>query len=128
MGQRDQDARRVRLHGRAAPRREAVRSARRPSTPRRDDPDDDGADWLGDELARQRHARDEERADAAAFVAWALAQIGDDRRRLVLERTLDGVPAEDIAAELDVSMANLYAIRSRAMKDMRKLHDRWYGP
>ena len=36
----------------------------------------------------------------------------------MLERTLDGVPAEDIAAELDVSMDNLYAIRSRAMKDL----------
>ena len=59
------------------------------------------------------------------FVAWALPQIADDRRRLVIERTLDGVPAEDIADELGVSMANLYAIRSRGMKDLRKLKDRY---
>ena len=110
-------------------RRAAKQSARETSLDARDDdPDDDGADWLGDELALQWYAGEEERADAAAFVAWALPQIADDRRRLVLERTLDGSPAEDIAAELEVSMANLYAIRSRAMKDMRKLHDRWYGP
>ena len=92
-----------------------------------DDPDDDGIDWIGAALSRRRHARDEEVADAAAFVAWALGRISDDRRRLVLERTLDGVPAEDIAAELDVSMDNLYAIRSRAVKDLRRLHDDWYG-
>jgi DNA-directed RNA polymerase specialized sigma24 family protein len=92
-----------------------------------DDPDDDGADWLGDELALQWYAGEQERVDAADFVTWALPQIADGRRRLVLERTLDGVPAEDIAAELDVTMANLYAIRSRAVKDMRKLHEWWYG-
>jgi DNA-directed RNA polymerase specialized sigma24 family protein len=79
--------------------------------------------WKGDEAAHQRRRRDDEKTEAAGFVAWGLQQIDDDRRRLVLERTLDGVPAEDIAAELDVSMANLYAIRSRAVKDLSKLKD-----
>jgi RNA polymerase sigma factor (sigma-70 family) len=105
----------------------AKQSEREVSLDPRPEDQDDGGDWLGDEPARRRHDRDEERADAAAFVAWALPQIADYRRRLVLERTLDGVPAEDIAAELDVSMANLYAIRSRAVKDLRRLQDRWYG-
>ena len=74
-------------------RRAAQRSERETSLDARDDdPDDDGADWT-----RRRAGpaavtrRDEERADAADFVAWALPQIADDRRRLVLERTLDGV-------------------------------------
>jgi RNA polymerase sigma factor (sigma-70 family) len=85
-------------------------------------------EWRGDELAQQRHRRDEERSDAAAFVAWALPQLGNDRRRLVIERTLDGVPAEDIAEELEVTMENLYALRSRGLKDMRALSDRWFEP
>lgn len=109
-------------------RQAAKRSARETAFGvRDDDPDDGGVDWLGDELAQRQHAREQQRVDASDFVAWALPQINDDRRRLVLDRTLDGVPAEDIAAELDVSMDNLYAIRSRAVKDLRKLHDDWYG-
>ena len=82
-------------------------------------------DWKGDAHATEVHLRDAEKAEAAGFIAWALPQIDDERRRLVLERGLDGVPAEDIAAELGVSMANLYAIRSRGVKDLRKLKDRY---
>ena len=44
---------------------------------------------------------------------------------LVIGRHIDGGLHEDIATELDVSMANLYAIRSRAVKDLRKLKDRY---
>jgi DNA-directed RNA polymerase specialized sigma24 family protein len=82
-------------------------------------------EWKGDARADEVHRRDAEKAEAAGFVAWAMPQIDDERRRHVLERTLDGVPAEDIAAELDVSMANLYAIRSRGVKDLRRLKDRY---
>jgi RNA polymerase sigma factor (sigma-70 family) len=89
------------------------------------DPETSNPDWKGAAKAHEAYRRDVEKAEAEGFVAWALPQIGDDRRRLVLERTLDGVPAEDIAAELDVSMANLYAIRSRGLKDLRKLRDRY---
>ena len=92
------------------------------------DPERANPGWRGDELAEQRHRRDEERADAASFVEWALPQIPDDRRRLVIERTLDGVPAADIARELAVSMDNLYALRSRGLKDLSKLSDQWYEP
>src|SRR4051794_1648443 len=89
------------------------------------DPERTNPDWKGDEAAQERHRRDAQKGEAADFVGWALPQIDDERRRLVLERTLDGVPAETIAAELDVSMANVYAIRSRAVKDLRKLKDRY---
>jgi RNA polymerase sigma factor (sigma-70 family) len=89
------------------------------------DPETSNPDWKGAAKAEQTYLRDAEKAEAAGFVAWALPQIGDDRRRLVLERTLDGVPADEIAAELGVGMDNLYAIRSRAVKDLRKLKDRY---
>ena len=81
--------------------------------------------WKGAAKAEETFRRDAEKSEAAGFIAWALPQITDERRRLVLERTLDGVPAEDIAAELGVTMANLYAIRSRGIKDLRKLKDRY---
>ena len=81
--------------------------------------------WKGAAKAEETFRRDAEKAEAADFMEWALPQITDERRRLVLERTLDGVPAEDIAAELGVTMANLYAIRSRGIKDLRKLKDRY---
>jgi len=109
-------------------RRGAKRTARETSLDARTSPEDDettGSPWKEAELARQQQRRDGERGEAADFVAWALPQIGDERRRQVLERTLDGVPAEEIASELGVSMDNLYAIRSRAVKDMRKLRERW---
>ena len=59
--------------------------------------DDEGAvsgiwDRQLGELAEQRRRRDDEHAEARGFVAWALPQIADERRRTVLERTLDGVP------------------------------------
>ena len=89
------------------------------------DPETANPDWKGAAKAHEDYAREGEKADAEDFMAWALAQIGDDRRRLVIERGLDGVPAEEIAAELGVSMANLYAIRSRGIKDLRKLKGRY---
>jgi RNA polymerase sigma factor (sigma-70 family) len=78
------------------------------------------------ELAHEQHRRTGERAEAADFLAWALPRIDDERRRLVLERTLDGTSAEDLAAELDVSMANLYQLRSRGVKELARLHAEWH--
>jgi DNA-directed RNA polymerase specialized sigma24 family protein len=73
--------------------------------------------------AHEEHRRERERADAREFVAWGLPQLKDARRRLVLERSLDGVPAEAIAAELDVSLPNLYQLRSRGLKELAKLKE-----
>src|SRR5262249_33596611 len=82
-----------------------------------DDPwaDDEGAvssPWdrqLGD-LAADRVRRDDEQTEARDFVTWALAQVANERQRIVLERTLDGVPGTEIAEELGVSMQNLYQL------------------
>jgi len=83
--------------------------------------------WKDDELAQQQHARDEERGDASDFVAWALPQLTIERRRRAVEDMLDGVPAEDTAAELGVEMPNLYQLRTRGLKDLAKLRGQWYG-
>jgi hypothetical protein len=82
---------------------------------------EDGPDsaWHAREAAR-RHARDEERAEAREFVAWALPQLSEDRRR-VLELTLQGAEVAEIMRELDVSRDNAYQLRSRGLKDLARL-------
>jgi RNA polymerase sigma factor (sigma-70 family) len=105
--------------------RRAAKRTRRETSFDVADPETTNPEWKGAKKAEEDYLRDAEKAEAAGFIAWALPQIDDDRRRLVLERTLDGQPGEEIAAELDVSMANLYAIRSRGLKDLRKLRDRY---
>ncbi len=76
------------------------------------------------EIALERQTRESERAEASGFLAWALPQI-DERRRIVVERTLDGIPAEAIAAELGVTMVNLYQLRRRGLKDLARLWREW---
>jgi DNA-directed RNA polymerase specialized sigma24 family protein len=75
--------------------------------------------------AHEEHAREGERADARGFVIWGLEQVADARRRRVLEGTLDGVPAEEIAAELDVTLDNLYQLRSRGLRELARLKERY---
>ena len=71
--------------------------------------------------AEEEQRRAEERDDARDAVAHALPRLADARQRVVVERTLDGVPAEAIAAELGVSMDNLYQLRSRGLKALGRL-------
>ena len=91
------------------------------------DPERTNPGWKGDVLAQEQYRREAETGEAEEFADWAIPQIADHRRRLVMERTRAQVPAEDIAAELGVKMDNLYKIRERAVKDMRALWDRWNG-
>ena len=79
--------------------------------------------WDTEEAARI-HAREEERAEAREFVEWALAQLSGDRRR-VLELTLHGAELPEIMRELGVSRDNAYQLRSRGLKDLRALKERF---
>jgi DNA-directed RNA polymerase specialized sigma24 family protein len=103
--------------------REAARRTRR--EPSLDETVDDVPryEWRVAELAQSEHRRDGEREDARGFVAWGLPQMKNDRQRLVIERSLDGVPAEAIAAELAVSLPNLYQLRSRGLRDLALLKE-----
>ena len=76
-----------------------------------------GAAW-------EAFARGEVEADAEEFLAWALPQLRDSYRR-VLERTLDGVPLAQICTEFDLSRDNAYQRRSRGIKDLAKLYERY---
>ena len=97
--------------------REAARRTRREAAL------DEASDYQWREAAQQEHRRDGERADARGFVEWSLPQMRNERQRLVIERSLDGVPAEEIASELAVSLPNLYQLRSRGLKDLAKLKE-----
>jgi hypothetical protein len=74
--------------------------------------------------AGERFAADERRRDLRAFFAWALPQLHESRRR-VIELTHAGVPVEEIAAGLEISHANAYQLRSRGLKDLRTLKERY---
>lgn len=71
--------------------------------------------------AAWRWTRDAEVAEATAIVQDALARLEDGPKRTVVERTLDGVPAEEIADELGVTMANLYQLRRRGLVALRSI-------
>lgn len=79
--------------------------------------------WEADE-AWQRLERDERGAEVRDFLAWALPQIGAERRR-VLELSFEGASIPEICAELSISEANAYQRRSRGFKDLTKLKERY---
>ncbi|MDQ4049243.1 MAG: hypothetical protein M3131_07670 [Actinomycetota bacterium] len=61
------------------------------------------------------------RVQAEQLVAWGIQQIQNDNYREVLEMTFQNVPAEEIAGQLGISMDNVYARRSRGLKELEKI-------
>jgi hypothetical protein len=74
------------------------------------------------EESSRRYEVAAEAADARDFVAWALPQIDEPRRR-VLELTLHGAEIGEIMQELEITRDNAYQRRSRAIKDLAKLKE-----
>jgi hypothetical protein len=75
--------------------------------------------------AAERRLDDEQRsAEARDFLAWALPQITDERRR-VLELSFDGAEIHEIMDELGISRDNAYQLRSRGMSDLRRLKEQY---
>lgn len=81
------------------------------------------AEWLEERAALAADAEQAEAqlADDLALVRWAIGKIDNPNYREVLEMTFDGVPAEEIAATLNISLDNVYARRSRGMKALEKI-------
>ena len=74
------------------------------------------------EESSRRYEVAAEAAEARDFVAWALPQIDEPRRR-VLELTLHGAEIGEIMQELEITRDNAYQRRSRAIKDLAKLKE-----
>jgi hypothetical protein len=79
--------------------------------------------WEADEAAR-RFEREERSAEVLDFLEWALPQLTDDRRN-VLELTFHGATIPEIVDELGVTSANAYQLRSRGLRDLTKLKERY---
>jgi RNA polymerase sigma factor (sigma-70 family) len=88
------------------------------------DPDDAGPSLAEADESRRRHEDDEAQRDREDFLAWAIPQLKESRRR-VIEMTLEGVPLEELATALDLSHANAYQLRSRGLKDLKKLKEQY---
>jgi DNA-directed RNA polymerase specialized sigma24 family protein len=59
---------------------------------------------------------------AENFVAWGIGQIKNDNYREVLEMTyIDKLEADEIAERLGISMDNVYARRSRGVRELGKI-------
>jgi len=79
--------------------------------------------WEADEAA-DRFARAERSAEVTDFLAWALPQVSEDRRA-VLVATFAGAELAEIADGLDISRDNAYQRRSRGMRDLARLKERY---
>ena len=79
-----------------------------------------------DEELRRRTAEAVEaeagRIEAEELVSWAIAQVDNDNYREVLELTyIEMLSVEEIAAQLDISLDNVYARRSRGIKELKRI-------
>lgn len=70
----------------------------------------------------RRYDEAERATEVRDFLAWALPQLGEDRRR-VLELTFHGAQLPEIMEELGITQANAYQRRSRGMRDLAKLKE-----
>jgi hypothetical protein len=77
--------------------------------------------WEADAAVRS-FERDERSGEIRDFFDWALPQLAGDRRR-VLELTRHGATLPEIMAELAITRDNAYQLRSRGVKDLRKLRE-----
>jgi DNA-directed RNA polymerase specialized sigma24 family protein len=82
------------------------------------------ADWEAERRRERAEAGADERNKqwAESFVAWGIGQIKNDNYREVLEMTyIDKLEADEIAERLGISMDNVYARRSRGLRELGKI-------
>jgi RNA polymerase sigma factor (sigma-70 family) len=69
--------------------------------------------------AREAEAR---RVGAEQLIAWAIGKVENDNYREVLEMTyIQKIPAEEISERLGISLANVYARRSRGLRELERI-------
>jgi RNA polymerase sigma factor (sigma-70 family) len=72
--------------------------------------------------AEEALAADGRAREAERLVAWAIAQVANDGHRAVLEPTwIEKLSAEEIAARLGISVDNVYARRSRGLRELKRI-------
>jgi DNA-directed RNA polymerase specialized sigma24 family protein len=88
-----------------------------------DAPDDAAPAWDARE-ARRRHSAEERARELAGFLEWALPQLSD-KHRPVVEMSFQGATVPEICAQLGIERDNAYQRRSRGLKDLSKLKERY---
>ena len=74
------------------------------------------------ERALDALAAEGSRQEAEQLVAWAIAQVRNERYREVLELTwLEKLSGEEVAARLGITPDNVYARRSRGNKELERI-------
>jgi len=74
------------------------------------------------DLARDAAQTERRTQQAETLIAWGIGRISNKNYREVLELTLlQKLPAEEIATTLGISIANVYARRSRGVKALEKI-------
>jgi RNA polymerase sigma factor (sigma-70 family) len=62
------------------------------------------------------------RVEAEQLIAWGIKQVMNDNYREVLELTyIEQIPAEEISERLGISMDNVYARRSRGLRELERI-------
>lgn len=86
--------------------------------------DDDAYGRFDAELARiadELAEREQEKLEAHDLIANALPLIPSDDQRTVVQMTLEGVPADEIAAHLDTTHDNIYQLRRRGLAKLKEV-------
>ena len=97
--------------------------AHRLDGPSLDAPTEGSGGW--DTAAASQRYEDEQRSAVVRdFLGWALPQVKAERRR-VLELTFEGAQLAEIVQELGISRDNVYQRRTRGMRDLAKLKERY---
>jgi RNA polymerase sigma factor (sigma-70 family) len=74
------------------------------------------------ENATESVRAEKRRIEAEELIAWAIGRVDNDNYREVLEMTyIQKIPAEEISERLGISMANVYARRSRGLRELERI-------
>jgi len=74
-------------------------------------------------IADRRHARDTAGRDDLATLAWKLGRLSSDKSREVIRLTLEGFSSREIADRLGESVDNVDQLRSRGIRELRRMPD-----
>jgi RNA polymerase sigma factor (sigma-70 family) len=86
-----------------------------------EDGDERGQHPADADESTERWYREAEQAEARELVDGLMAEMPDERERLVTLRTLEGAPAAEIAEEVGINVTHLYKVRERGIKTLRRL-------
>ena len=74
-------------------------------------------------IADRRHALQTAGRDDLAMLAWRIDQLANEKSQDVIRLTLEGFTSREIAERLDESVDNVDQLRSRGIRELRRIPD-----